>query len=156
MTVRHLRLIAVAPLVGATLLVAVFTGLEVMGWHVLTDRPLNLAEAVFDDDPPALMRQLYAGVSAVDRYDIGSDLLLAPHGRMTPLEAATVRDHAPLFQLLLRQGVPLDGATRAHLLCLAGRANAREMTAVLAQPGVEPVCGAEADRVLPLPAAGGR
>lgn len=157
MTVQHLRLMAVAPITAATLLVALYSGLETLGYHVLTDRPLNLAEAVLDDDPPAVMRQLYAGVSAVDHYDIGADLLIAAHGRMTPLEAATVKDRAPLLDLLLRQGVPLDHATRAHLLCLAARANARDVATRLAQPGVEPVCGPEADRVLPVPAtAGGR
>lgn len=152
MTVTQLRLIAAAPIVGATLLVAVYSGLELLGARVLADRPLNLAEAVMDDDPPAVMRQLYAGASAVDRYDIGADVLIVPHGRMTPLEAATVKDRAPLLKLLLRQGVPLDAATRVHLLCLAGRANARDVAAVLAAPGVEPVCGEEADRVLPSPA----
>ncbi|MGE0391943.1 MAG: hypothetical protein AB7I25_01605 [Vicinamibacterales bacterium] len=156
MTPLHLRLIAAAPIVAATLAVAVYTGLEALGFHVLTDRPLNLAEAIVDDDPPAAMRQLYSGVSPLDRYDIGHDVLRVPHGRMTPLEAATVGDRAPILELLLRQGVPVDRATRAHLLCLAGRANARDVATLLARPGVEPACGPEADRVLPLPAAGGR
>lgn len=156
MTARRLPFVVAAPVVAATLLVAVYAGLESLGYHVLTDRPLNLAEAIVDDDPSSVMRQLYAGASAVDRYDVGADLLLVPHGRMTPLEAAVVKDRAPLLQLLLRQGVPLDGTTRAHLLCLADRANARDVAAILARPGVGPVCGGEADQVLPLPAAGGQ
>jgi hypothetical protein len=155
-TVRDLRLLAAAPIAGATLLVAIYSGLERLGYRVLTDRPLNLAEAVFDDDPPEVMRQLYAGVSAVDRYEIGADLLIVPHGRMTPLEAAAVKDRAPLLALLLRQGVPLDDETRAHLLCLAGRANARDVAALLARPGTGAVCGSEADLVLPVPGAGPR
>ena len=42
MTVQHLRLMAVAPITAATLLVALYSGLETLGYHVLTDRPLNL------------------------------------------------------------------------------------------------------------------
>jgi len=150
----QMRLVVAAPIAAATLLVAMYTGLEMLGFHVLTDRPLNLAEAVIDDDPPAVMRQLFAGVSPVERYDIGEDVFRPPHGRMTPLEAAVVRDHASLLGLLLRQGVPLDRATRAHLLCLAGRTGAKDVLKVLEQPGVAAVCGPDADRVLPGFAAG--
>jgi len=151
-----MRMLVSAPVVAATLLIGIYSALEMAGCYVLTDRPLNLAEAVIDDDPPAVMRQLYAGVSAVDRYEVGSDVLRRPHGPMTPLEAAAVGDRASLLGLLLRQGVPLDGATRAHLLCLAGRARAGDVLKMLEQPGVEPACGPEADRVLPDPALGGQ
>ena len=153
MTPSRMRVVAAGPIAAATLLVAVYSGLETMGCHVLTDRPLNLAEAVIDDDPPAVMRQLFAGVSPVERYDIGDDVFRPPHGRMTPLEAAVVRDHASLMGLLLRQGVPLDRATRGHLLCLAGRTGAKDVLKVLEQPGVAAVCGPDADRVLPGVAA---
>ncbi len=160
MTNQQMRVLVAAPIVAATLLVAVYSALETLGYHVLTDRPLNLAEAVAEDDPPSVMRQVHSGASLVARYDIGNDLLVLPHGRMTPLEAAVVRDRAEILKLLLRQGVPLDDATRAHLLCLAGRAKARDVATLLARPGVEPVCGPEADGVLPgvdaNAAAGGR
>lgn len=151
MTGARVRWLAAAPIVGATLLVAVYTGLQGLGYHLLTDRPLNLAEAIAEDDPPEVRRQIHGGASLVARYDIGNDLLVFPHGRMTPLEAAAVRDRPELLKLLLRNGVPLDDPTRAHLLCLARRANARDALAVLLRPGIEPACGPEADQVLPEP-----
>jgi hypothetical protein len=149
MTTRQLRRLACAPIVTATLLVAVYTVAEVLGGRPLTDRPLNLAEAVADDDPPAVMRQLSAGMSPLERYDVGGDILQRPHGRMTPLEAAAVRDRSGIMELLLRHGVPLDAETRGRLLCLAGRVHARDVIALLERPGAGPRCDEQADAVLP-------
>jgi hypothetical protein len=137
------------------MLVAIYSVTEMLGGRPLTDRPLNIAEAIIDDDPPAVMRQLYTGVSPIARYDVGADVFLRPHGPMTPLEAATVRDRAGLLELILRQGVPIDAPTRAHLLCLAARAGSKDVLTILEQPGSGPVCGPEADRVLPALPAGG-
>ncbi len=72
---------------------------------------------------------------------------------MTPLEVAALRDRAPLMDLIFRHGVPLDGETRAHLLCIAGRAGARDVLALLDRPGAVPVCSARVDTIIPAPPA---
>ena len=153
-------MLAAGPIVLATLIAVVYALTEQAGMPLLTDRAMNPAELVFEDDPPGLIRRLRAGDSPVAMYDMGRDVLAPPPRRMTPMEAAAYRDRGSMLGLLEREGVPLDEATRAHLLCIAERTGSKDVIAMLARPGVSAVCGARADQVAPVlaptPAGTGR
>ena len=153
-------MLAAGPIVLASLLTVVYALAEQAGLPLLTDRVLNPAELVVEDDPPALIRRLRAGDSPVAAYDMGSDVLAPPTRTMTPMEAAAYRDRGSMLNLLVREGVPVDDATRAHLLCIAERTGSKDVIAMLARPGVSAVCGARADHVAPVlaptPAGTGR
>ncbi|MEQ1895980.1 MAG: hypothetical protein ABL971_01175 [Vicinamibacterales bacterium] len=155
----HQRLtltLAAGPIVLALLLVVFYVVTEQAGMRLLTDRALNPAELVIEDDPPGLIRRLRAGDSPVATYDVGSDVLARSARRMTPMEAAAYRDRGSMLDLLVREGVPDDDAMRAHLLCIAERMGSRDVIAMLSRPGVTAVCGPRADAVAPLPAGAGR
>jgi hypothetical protein len=154
MTKLNALTIAVGPVLLATFLVAGYTAAELVGMRPLTDRPLNLAEAVADDDPPTVMRRLYAGDSPVAMYHVGADVLGPPARWITPMEAAALANHGPLVTLLIRRGVPVNGHTRAHLLCLAERARAQEVIAALARSDLVPACGPRADELIPAVTSG--
>ncbi len=152
MTERMVRWLAAGPVVAATVLVAVYTGFELLGFRPLTDRPLNVAEAVVEDDPPQVVRLLRAGGDSLARYPIGNDLMRpVPRRSITPMEAAALRDRAGILGLLMARGLPIEDADRAHLLCIAGRAHAKDVLTLLAQPGIEAVCGPDADEVIAAP-----
>ncbi len=153
---RKTLFLAAGPIVLATLLAVVYAATERAGMPLLTDRAMNPAELVMEDDPPGLVRRLRAGDSPVAAYDMGSDVLAPPVRRMTPMEAAAYRDRGSMLGLLEREGVPVDDATRAHLLCIAERMGSKDVIAMLARPGVTAVCGARADIIAPPSAGGGR
>lgn len=148
--------LAAGPIVLASLLAVVYAVTEQAGLPLLTDRALNPAELVMEDDPPGLIRRLRAGDSPVAAYDMGRDVLAPPRRTMTPMEAAAFRDRGSILNLLVREGVPVDEAMRAHLLCIAERMGSKDVLAMLSRPGVTAVCGARADAVAPLPAGAGR
>ena len=157
MTTQRLTLmLAAGPIVLASLLAAIYAVTEQAGMPLLTDRAMNPAELVMEDDPPGLIRRLRAGDSPVATYDMGGDVLVPPARRMTPMEAAAYRDRGSMLDLLEREGVPVDDATRAHLLCIAERMGSKDVLVMLARPGVTAVCGPRADDVAPLPAGAGR
>ena len=149
---RRTLALAAGPIVLATLLAVVYALTEQAGMPLLTDRAMNPAELVMEDDPPGLVRRLRAGDSPVAVYDMGRDVLAPPARRMTPMEAAAYRDRSSMLGLLEREGVPVDDATRAHLLCIAERMGSKDVLAMLARPGVTAVCGPRADHVAPVSA----
>lgn len=154
MTERQLRLIAAGPVVAATLCVAIYVGLEMLGHPIFASRPVNLAEAVANDDPATVLRLRHEGASLVDVYHVRGDVLITPAAEATPLEVAALRDRAQIIRLLERSGVVVDDQLRSHLLCIAERAASRDVLALLRSPGVVPVCGPEADRVVRAPSEG--
>lgn len=151
MTERQLRFIAAGPVVAATLCVAIYAGLERLGHPIFASRPVNLAEAVANDDPATVLRLSHEGASLLDVYAVRGDVLITPAAHATPLEVAALRDRAPLIRLLERSGVVVDDRLRAHLLCIARRAHANDVLTLLAKPGVEAMCGPDADEVIAAP-----
>lgn len=151
-TPRLILTLAAGPIVLATVLAVVYALTEQAGMPLLTDRAMNPAELVMEDDPPGLIRRLRAGDSPMAVYDMGPDVLAPPVRRMTPMEAAAYRDRSSMLGLLEREGVPVDDATRAQLLCIAERMGSKDVLAMLARPGVTAVCGPRADHVAPVPA----
>ena len=153
---RMTLMLAAGPIVLASLLAVVYAITEQAGMPLLTDRAMNPAELVMEDDPPGLIRRLRAGDSPVATYDMGGDVLVPPARRMTPMEAAAYRDRGSMLDLLEREGVPVDDAMRAHLLCIAERMGSKDVLALLSRPGVTAVCGPRADEVAPVAPGAGR
>jgi hypothetical protein len=97
-------------------------------WHV---EPVTLAEAAALEDNAEVVRLIGLGenVNAVNR--VRPQVLDQHELMLTPIEAAVAAERADMVQLLLDHGVRLEPALWTRLVCLAERAGADDVRALL-------------------------
>lgn len=141
-----------APFIGAMAVTLTFVLAEWAGLRPFEDRRMSVAEAAAEGDAALMLRELYGGASPLDRYPVGTDVIVGPLvQQMTPLEAAAVRDQVDIIRRLEQWGVPIDAGERARLACMAQRAGAKQVAAALRRDGAAMFCEALTPSTLPLP-----
>ena len=145
-----LGLIAALPGVAATIAVAAFSGLELLGRTPSSPGPVrNISEAVASGRAPDVMGLLAAGQDPNRVWPVRRDLISSTMTQLTAFEAAVVSGRTPMLDLLRRQGAGTDAQTLDHLQCLASDLSAQEIVDSLS-PQRTPDCvyGAAIERVL--------
>ena len=145
-----LGLITALPGVAATIAVAAFAALELLGQTPSSPGPVrNIAEAVASGRAPDVMRLLAAGQKPNRLWLVRRVVISSTMTQVTAFEAAIVSGRPPMLALLRRQGAGADAQTLDHLQCLASDLSALEIIDLLT-PDRKPDCvyGAALERVL--------
>jgi hypothetical protein len=145
-----LGLITAFPGVAATIAVAAFSGLELLGRTPSSPGPVrNISEAVASGRAPDVMRLLTAGQDPNRVWPVRRDVISSAMTQVTAFEAAIVTGRTPMLDLLHRQGASTDAQTLEHLQCLASDLSAQEIVESLSSDR-KPDCvyGAAIERVL--------
>ena len=133
--------IVALPIVTGIAAVVLFVAAECAGFRPFASRPMTLAEAAAEGDTPAMMRQIYGGASPLARYPVQSDVLSGSDGSLlTPLEAAVMANRPGIIDVLEMWGLPIDGAERARLVCLAETRRATDAISALKGDRTLPPC----------------
>jgi hypothetical protein len=112
-------------------------------WRV---EPVTLAEAAALEDNAEVMRLIGLGANVNGASRVRPNVLAERELTLTPIEAAVAAERADMVQLLLDQGVRLDPALWARLMCHAESAGADDVTALLEpqRPGeTQLICGSQ-------------
>jgi len=140
-TSRVLALAVAGPVVIATLMVSVFSGLEILGRTPSAIGPVhNIAEAAAMGAASEVLRLLEVGEDPNRVWPVRRDIISSTITRVTGLEAAVWSHHREMVEILDRRRTIVDEQTRQHLVCLASDVGVPEIVDYLS-PGRDPDCG---------------
>jgi hypothetical protein len=145
-----LGLITALPGITATIAVAAFSCLELLGRTPSSPGPVrNISEAIASGRAPDVVRLLAVGQDPNRVWPVRRDIISSTMTRVTAFEAAIVSRRTPMLELLRRQGASTDAQTLDHLRCFASDLSAAEIVDSLS-PDRKPDCvyGAAIERVL--------
>jgi hypothetical protein len=125
----------VAPVVGATSLLAVVVVAEMSGRSLLSvGTPRNVAEAAGMANAGELLRRIDLGEDPGRIYDVRPEIISSAFTHISALEAAVGTRRVELVRLLDGRGL-ITGATRVHLACLASDIHVKDIVEALAPGG---------------------
>lgn len=130
------------PVLAATAWVVGFAVLETVAGETPLSRgtPRNIAEAAGMTDAGEFLRLRAQGQDATWIYDIRPEVISSQVLRVNALEAAVWSRQIALVELVDREGLIPDAATRRELACLAEDIGASEIAHRLAPEPAETPC----------------